>query len=192
MFLLLYNQWGLFQAKLFCLLCGSNFGRLGRRSTICLPVRLAGARHISIGESVYIGANSWLQVIYQSSSAKNGDVLQIHDKTSIAGSCTISAACSIIIERNVLIAGHVYISDHRHAYQSEVLPIREQGVTQLKPVRVCEGAWLGQNAVICPGVTVGKNAVIGANSVVRSNVPDHCVAAGAPARIIRRIQKAGQ
>ena len=63
----------------------------------------------------------------------------------------------------------------------------DQGIASVAPVVIREGAWLGQGVVVCPGVTIGRNAVIGANSVVRHDVPDRCVAAGVPARVIRKI-----
>jgi len=81
----------------------------------------------------------------------------------------------------------VYISDHRHEFGDPVVPIADQGITGIRPVRIGDGAWLGQNVVICPGVTIGRNAVVGANSVVRHDVPDFAVVAGAPARLIRMI-----
>ena len=46
--------------------------------------------------------------------------------------------------------------------------------------------WIGQNAVILPGVHVGDGAIIGANSVVGSNVEPYTIAAGNPAREIRK------
>jgi maltose O-acetyltransferase len=48
------------------------------------------------------------------------------------------------------------------------------------------GSWIGIGAVILPGVTVGRNCVIGANSVVVSNIPDHSIAVGSPARILNK------
>jgi acetyltransferase-like isoleucine patch superfamily enzyme len=36
-----------------------------------------------------------------------------------------------------------------------------------------------------PGVRVGKQVIVGAGSVVTKDVPDHCVVAGNPARIIK-------
>ena len=46
--------------------------------------------------------------------------------------------------------------------------------------------WIGQNAVILPGVHIGDGAIIGANSVVGSNIEPYTVAAGNPARVIRK------
>ncbi len=46
--------------------------------------------------------------------------------------------------------------------------------------------WIGQNAVILPGIRIGDGAIIGANSVVGSDVEPYTVAAGNPARAIRK------
>ena len=46
--------------------------------------------------------------------------------------------------------------------------------------------WLGACSVIMSGVTIGNGAVVGANSVVTKDVPDYCVVAGNPARIIKK------
>lgn len=46
--------------------------------------------------------------------------------------------------------------------------------------------WIGQNAVILPGVHIGDGAIIGANSVVGSRVEPYTIAAGNPAKLIRK------
>ena len=46
--------------------------------------------------------------------------------------------------------------------------------------------WIGQNAVILPGVHIGDGAIIGANSVVGSDIDPYTVAAGNPARVLRK------
>jgi serine O-acetyltransferase len=50
---------------------------------------------------------------------------------------------------------------------------------------------IGDNVEICAGarilglVRIGNNVIIGANAVVVKDVPDNCVVAGVPARIIK-------
>lgn len=57
-----------------------------------------------------------------------------------------------------------------------------------RPVEIGPGCWLGTGAVILPGARLGRNVVVAAGAVVRGEVPDHAVVAGAPARIVRRWQ----
>lgn len=46
--------------------------------------------------------------------------------------------------------------------------------------------WLGYNATILSGVTIGDGAVIGANATVASDIPPYAIAAGNPARVIKK------
>ncbi len=187
MFLNLYRLFVRFRSKIFTLFCRSSFYRIGSHTVLLPPIRLAGEQHIDIGRNVFIGPNSWFQVI-ESNLEREGPVITIGDETSIVGSCTVTAVQCVVVERGVLMARNVYISDHTHEYGLHDVAIKDQGLAKVAPVCIREGAWLGQNVVICPGVTIGRNAVVGANSVVREDVPDFSVAAGSPAKIIRRAE----
>ncbi len=44
---------------------------------------------------------------------------------------------------------------------------------------------IGGCAIVNPGVKIGNHCFIGAGSVVTKDVPDHCLVAGNPARIIK-------
>ena len=52
---------------------------------------------------------------------------------------------------------------------------------------------IGDNVEICcgakviGGVTIGNNVIIGANAVVIKDVPNNCIVAGVPAKIIKKI-----
>ena len=59
-----------------------------------------------------------------------------------------------------------------------------------KPVTIGNDCWFGANVTVCPGVTIGNGVVIGAGSVVTRDIPDNCVAAGNPARVIRELSEA--
>lgn len=84
-----------------------------------------------------------------------------------------------------MIAERVYISDNLHGYENIDIPIIKQAIIQKRPIRIGEGSWLGENVCVI-GASVGKHCVIGANSVVTHDIPDYCVAVGAPARVIKR------
>lgn len=183
-FLKAHRWWLRAKSKAFTFLCRGDFRQLGPRSSLALPIRLHGTEHIEIGTRVFVGPNSWLEVIAPD-EPRSQPAIRLGGGVSIAGFCTITSRRSVVIEANVLIARYAYISDHSHAHAAHDRPIKDQGVTDVAPVRIREGAWLGQNVVVCPGVTIGRNAVIGANSVVKTDVPDFCVAVGAPARVVR-------
>lgn len=53
-------------------------------------------------------------------------------------------------------------------------------------VSIGDETWIGTGVVIAGTVTIGKHCVIGANSVVTKDIPDYCVAAGNPCKIIKR------
>lgn len=46
--------------------------------------------------------------------------------------------------------------------------------------------FIGARSIILPGVRIGNEVVIGSGSVVTKDIPDNCIAAGNPARIIRK------
>ena len=170
--------------KLFSLAASPAFRSFGTNSVIQMPVRLGNAQHISIGSRVFVGSGCWLQVL---AGADDDPSLQIGDGTSIAGYCVFSAAKEIRIGRHVSICRNVYISDHTHEYENWPVPVEEQGITDVMPVEIADGAWLGENVVIFPGIRVGVGAVVSANSVVTKDVADRTLVAGVPARSLRRF-----
>jgi len=176
------------RSKAFSALAANAFARFGPHAVIQPPVRLVGERHIAIGRDVFVGAGSWLQTLVPEHS---GVALEIGDGTSIAGNCVLSAAHSVRLGRKVLLARNVYISDHIHAYRDTAKAVLDQGLDRIDQVDVDDGAWLGQNVVVCPGVRIGKGAVIGANAVVVDDIPDHCLAVGAPATVVRTFSPEG-
>lgn len=58
-----------------------------------------------------------------------------------------------------------------------------------RPVRIGRNVWIGFESCILPGVTIGDGSIIGARSVVASDIPPLCIAAGNPARTVRAIQE---
>ncbi len=181
-----YRFWVRARDKAFSLAIKGSFAEFGRASVIQLPVRLDGEDRIAIGDGVFVGAGSWLQVLEQSDSPL---ALSIGDGTSIVGGCVLSAVREVRLGRSVLVARNVYVADHMHAFADRARPVLAQGITRVGRVEVGDGAWLGENVVVGPGVRIGKGAVVGANSVVLSDVPDYAVAVGAPARIVEKSRE---
>jgi len=88
------------------------------------------------------------------------------------------------IEDNVTIAGASVVLDHDYAYKYTF-----GGSAVYGDVYVREGSFIGMNSVIYPGVEIGPRAIIGALSFVKSSIPPHCVAAGQPATVRKRVSQ---
>jgi acetyltransferase-like isoleucine patch superfamily enzyme len=172
------------RAKAFSLLSSGAFASFGSHTVLQPPIRIEGERRIAVGSYVFVGSGAWLQVIDGPAGA---GFIEIGDGTSLAGGCVLSSAGRIRLGDRVLLARHVYVADHRHAFADGSRAVIDQGIEQVMPVTIGDGAWLGENVVVGPGVTIGPGAVIGANAVVLDDVPDRAVAVGAPARVVRRL-----
>lgn len=98
--------------------------------------------------------------------------------------CTILDVAKVKIGENCFMAPNVAIYTAGHpVYPSTRNSLYEYG----KAITIGDNVWIGGNTVVCPGVTIGSNVVIGAGSVVTKDIPDWCVAAGNPCRVIRKI-----
>jgi acetyltransferase-like isoleucine patch superfamily enzyme len=88
------------------------------------------------------------------------------------------------LERDVLLAANVQIPSggKTHYFDDATRPIREQG-GERRMVTIGAGAWIGTGAIIL--ADVGRGTIVAAGAVVTKPLPDHVIAAGVPARVIR-------
>lgn len=68
---------------------------------------------------------------------------------------------------------------------------RRDGWERALPIMVGENVWLGANVVVGAGVSIGANTVVGAGSTVLRDLPDHVVAVGSPASVVRSTAPEG-
>jgi serine acetyltransferase len=165
---------------------GRRFAAFGCGSMAAFPPgAVFGERWITVGEDTLIGA----QVSLSAGMVPGQDlgpvpVLRIGDRCVIGRGSHIVAHYSLVIGDDVFTGPYVYITDQNHGYADPDVPIGRQ-MPLNAPVRIGSGSWLGAGAVVLPGADIGRNVVIAAGSVVRGTVPDRCVAAGVPARVVR-------
>jgi serine acetyltransferase len=50
-----------------------------------------------------------------------------------------------------------------------------------------KNVWIGDNAIVCKGVTIGENSIVGAGAIVVDSIPDNCIAAGNPAKVVKHL-----
>jgi acetyltransferase-like isoleucine patch superfamily enzyme len=168
---------------------GKRFGAFGDGSVICFPpTSLMNERFISIGRDTMIGPHVALSAgMVPGQECLTDPVVRIGDRCLIGRGSGIVGHLSIDIGDDVWTGHHVYITDQNHGYEDLDRPISVQVMPE-KPVRIGAGSWLGHGTVVLPGATIGRHVVIGANSVVRGEIPDFCVAAGNPAKVIRLLR----
>ena len=98
--------------------------------------------------------------------------------------CTIIDVAKVKIGDNCQLAPNLSIYTAGHP----IHPVSRNSLYEYgKEVTIGDNVWIGGNTVICPGVHIGSNTVIGAGSVVTKDIPDWCVAAGNPCRVLREI-----
>lgn len=138
-----------------------------------------------VGENVLVDAPLYCD---------HGDNIFIGDNVVIGMNCTFVDNQEIHIGNQVMIASNVqiYTASHPVLPKERLVPDwKERGTTffrtYARSVVIRDNAWIGGGCIILPGVTVGENSVVGAGSVVTRDVPDNCVAAGNPCRVIRSL-----
>jgi acetyltransferase-like isoleucine patch superfamily enzyme len=102
--------------------------------------------------------------------------LQLGYKTDIGAFTYINAQHGVVIEDFVQIGSHCSI------YSVSTIDNKEGQVTLEKNCR------LGSHSVVMPGVRIGENSFIGAFSFVNKDIPPNVVAAGVPAKVIKKIK----
>ena len=117
--------------------------------------------------------------------------LRIGHHTYLNLGVTIHAYGLVEIGDYTAVSSGSFISDATHRVDDPDLPFLEQPMTSSRPVRIGSHVWLGVNSVVMPGVTIGDHAIVGSNSVVTRDVAPYTVVAGAPARLLRRLDEGG-
>jgi acetyltransferase-like isoleucine patch superfamily enzyme len=99
----------------------------------------------------------------------------------------ITAVDSIVLGNRVLCGANVTIMD---TDWHPVDPIaRAQSLPPgTAPVLIEDDVWLGLNVTVLKGCHIGPGTVVAAGSVVTRSLPEHVLAAGVPAQVIRTIQ----
>jgi acetyltransferase-like isoleucine patch superfamily enzyme len=165
---------------------GSRFAAFGPGSMIAFPTgAMFGEQWIEIGDETLIGEQVTLSAgMVPGHDLGDQPVLRVGDRCVIGRGSHIVAHFSITICDDVYTGPYVYITDQNHSYANPDVPIGRQWPVNTA-VSIGSGSWLGAGVVVLPGAHIGQNVVVAAGSVVRGIVPDRCVVAGVPARIVR-------
>lgn len=170
----------------------SQFGSVGDGTIICRGCLLdgSGAKRISIGKGTIIQKNAVLGVWERYRDQLFSPELIIGDNCSLGQNIHISTINRIVIGDGLLTGRYVFISDNNHGNLSSEDNDINPGARKLLSkgeVIIGHNVWIGDKVTILSGVTIGDGCIIAANSVVTKSIPDHCMAAGVPAKIIKSL-----
>jgi acetyltransferase-like isoleucine patch superfamily enzyme len=144
-----------------------------------LDAKGASNRGIEIGDNVYLGRNSIL-------SCKNGDII-LEDHVNIGFNCEIFSSSRVVLEEYALVAAYCYlVGGGNYSLRKTGRPIAEQPVFEDKGITVQKNCWLGSRVTVLDGVAIGHDSVVGASSLVNADIPPFAVAAGIPAKILKK------
>jgi len=162
-----------------------QLNHLGKHPFIVKPwyIEIFGAP-VSIGSNItLLGCSDKKTRLTVWSEKKNVDGIIIGDHVLISPGVRISAANSIKIGDSCMLASNAYITDSDwHGIYDRSQPPGKTSRVILK-----ENVWIGDSAIVCKGVTIGENSIIGAGSVVTCDIPPNVIAAGNPAKTIKRL-----
>lgn len=190
---------------LFYTFCSSKVRKADRRNFLFLfapaHVRLQKGACIDLGGTFSLGvdgiaaagrettlrmdAGARLQVSGRFDVFYGGDLILFKGAVLSLGAGFFNSNVKIRCTERIEIGYDVAISHDVTIMDSDahcLFPSR-QGKT--RPVRIGDHVWIGTRATILKGVTIGSGAVIAAGAVVTKDVPPRCLAAGAPAKVIR-------
>jgi len=153
------------------------FSSYGPDAAIFGTVRLVVDGTATVGEHFVVMAEDAKTTI----KVAPGATLTMGDHVAMNAGVCIEAWHDVQIGSHVLLAPYVFlIDDDRH--DLEPGSVRYRG-----PVIIGNNVWVGRNVTVLPGATIGDGSAIGANSVITGHIPAGTFAAGAPARVIRKL-----
>ena len=155
------------------------------------PREIKGAKYISIGKGTRVLRGVILTAWDEYEGKHFSPSIVIGRACAIGEHSQITACNRIEIGDNVLTGRYVYISDNSHGRTdgSDLeTPPQNRELISKGPVKIGNNVWIGERACILAGVTICDGAIIGAGAVVTKDVPPFCVAAGVPAKVIKKMK----
>lgn len=168
-------------------------GSVDRTCTIRYPIKIQGGgeRNINIGEGTSIGKFSVLGC-WKNYNGQDGlePEITIGNNCNIGEFCHITSINRVCIGNGLLTGRFVYIGDNTHgglSWEEANTPPAKRKLYSKGGITIGNNVWIGDKVTILGGVTIGDNVIVGSNSVVNHDILSNCVAAGAPAKIIKQL-----
>lgn len=154
------------------------------------PAYIRGRQWIDFGSNLTTGRH--IRIDAFGDRGTTGKLISFGNNVSINDYVHIGAIQSVVIGDRVLIGSKVLITDHNHGsygnggkHTDPRIPPAARELSSAAVV-IEEDVWIGEFVSVLPGVRIGKGSVIGTLSTVSRDIPPYCLAAGNPARVLKR------
>ena len=120
------------------------------------------------------------------STLAEGAKIVLHNGVGISGGSIVTSSTIEIGENTMLgVNCNIWGTD----FHSIDVEERQKGVgVKSAPIKIGKDCWIGANVTVLKGVTIGDGAVIGTGAVVTQDVPANVLAAGNPAKVIKKLK----
>jgi dTDP-4-amino-4,6-dideoxygalactose transaminase/acetyltransferase-like isoleucine patch superfamily enzyme len=151
------------------------------------------APDVHLGKDVRLSKFINLYGCWIGDESRIGAFVEIQKNARIGSRCKISShtfICEgVTIEDNVFVGhGVTFVNDTYPRATTAAGSPQSEADWKVECTVVKQGASIGSGATILANLTIGSGAMVGAGAVVTADVPDHCIVAGNPARILRSLE----
>ncbi|MDU4892500.1 MAG: acyltransferase [Clostridium sp.] len=115
-----------------------------------------------------------------------GDIIVFKNANLKIGRGFFNSNIKIRCKESITIGNDVAISHDVTIMDSDAHQVCYADYKMTSPITIGDNVWIGTGAIILKGVNIGKGSIIAAKAVVTKDVPEKCIVAGSPARIIKR------
>ncbi len=166
-------------------LCALVLKHVGKHSYIIRPIKIAGGRHIYIGDYCGVMNGARIEAIETYGNMSYNPAIIIGNNVDIGQYAHITAASVLEIGDGTVILPNVLITDIEHKIVDINVRPADQPL-EVKQVRIGKNCLIGMGARILPGTSIGDGCIIGTNAVVTHPIPDYSIAVGVPAKIVKQ------
>lgn len=179
----------LFGNYLYSLWVINEFKSCGKNTVVYKMNRLEGGKHITIGDNTTIGKYSVITAWENYGKEKLNPEITIGNRCDLGDFIHITSTNSITIGDGTLTGRWVTITDNSHGqttHEELSIPPANRKIFSKGAINIGKNVWIGDKATILAGVKIGDGVIIAANAVVTKDIPAYCIAAGCPARVIKK------
>ena len=148
------------------------------------------AKYFEMGDNCFLGHDCRIEAWDRYQDDIFTPSIKLGKEVKINSTCHIGSINKIEVGEQTLLGSHVLIIDHSHG-RNEIEELSkhpsDRSLFSKGEIIIGKRCWICENAVVLPGVHIGDETTIAANAVVTKDIPARCVAAGNPAKVVKKL-----